>query len=1447
MQKKIHRRLLCEQLERRTVMAAGLGVTAQYFSDTELTSLVASRIENSLNQDWGTGVPVVGLNADQFSARFTGQVEAKSTGLHTFSLSTEVGARLWINGVKAIDRWTDISIAGATAQLDMVAGRRYDIQLEIRETTGLASQQLLWSSSSMPAQGIATGSLFPSERGAIESRHWNSLPGTAVSTLTTLATYPNQPVASSLINKLEINSTGLDQYGQLIVGTLYPPKSGSYRFYIAGDDSAEVWLSNSASLLGKERIAFLSSATAVRDWTATPSQQSAAITLVAGQAYAIEVVHKENSGADHLSVGWKAPGSTTIEVIDGQYLAPPLATVKIFSQRPDAVEGEPAPIEFVIERSGPLTNPLTVAYGVGGTASAGSDYLALPVSITIPAGAATATIAATTLADAATEAAEVLQIELQDGPGYNVGMISQRTSLATIQNVGAAVPGGTVVTPAMTLGNFGYFGGNFSQITPAAPYNAIMQAAITSVPANRWDAQLRLPYNAAIQQGDILWAEFYVRAMNGSGMITVVSERNSDPYTKSLDRGISVTTQWSRVQLPFTSLETYAAGAASLSFFLGAQVQTLQFADVVVRNYGVSRNITPGFLGLNNIEGQYGNAATVAVTGQAFPLAMEITTVTEPANNDSWRLQYGGRNSSRVRNGDTLQLDFYARGISGATPRLAVAIQTTSNFATLTYQPVTLTSAWQHIIVNTTLTADFAREGLQAMLNVGFAPQAIQVAAIKWTNLSAATDAADLPTLAPPTSYLGRAATDTWRTSADERIALERQSTLTVNVVDTAGNPVNGAAVSLRQTRHSFIFGSAIDGVNNLLSPTGGPDALKYQSEIKRLFNGVTIENSLKWPVFLDNRQRGLDAAAWVVNNGLMLRGHNVIWPSRNNMPGIIWTEYDSRKTNQGDAAAATYLRQTIEARFQDAIGTFANQVREWDIVNEPYDNHAVMDILGNQTLIDWFLLARQIDPDVDRVLNDYDIFARNGNNTAHRANYDNWLTQLKAANAIERMGEQSHYSESTFTDIEVLGQLFQSYQSQFNLPIAITEFDVESLSAQLQADYLRDYMTMSFSQGKVDQFILWGFWSQAHWKPGSALYNADFSIRPNGQVYEDLVFGDWWTDTRGTTRGGAYATDVFEGNYVVTVSLGNQTVTQSLANITSDGSITIVVNQLPSVADQTFVINENTVTAPGTVVASDSDAGQTLTYSILGGNAGNVFGIHPSTGLLSIINASAINFEQQSSFALTIRVTDNGVPAQSSDAQVTVQLVDLPELIGNVAIGDSSPQRSLIKQLAVTFDSPVILDVGAFALTKRGAAGVVTTIATQTTNVSGQSVVTLTFSGLHTRGLGALDDGYYQLVIDGTKIRRGAQTLDLNQDGVGGDSRNFGASEADGFFALFGDTNGDGLVGVVEFGQFRTAFGKLSGDVGYNLLFDYEQDNSVGVSDFGQFRSRFGKPKLAF
>ncbi len=105
-------------------------------------------------------------------------------------------------------------------------------------------------------------------------------------------------------------------------------------------------------------------------------------------------------------------------------------------------------------------------------------------------------------------------------------------------------------------------------------------------------------------------------------------------------------------------------------------------------------------------------------------------------------------------------------------------------------------------------------------------------------------------------------------------------------------------------------------------------------------------------------------------------------------------------------------------------------------------------------------------------------------------------------------------------------------------------------------------------------------------------------------------------------------------------------------------------VNNAPSIAAQGFVLAENSVfgTAAGLVAASDSDAGQTLTYSIVGGNTNGAFAINAVTGQLSVANAAAIDFEATPVFNLIIRVTDNGNPSLASEATVTVNLQDVYE-----------------------------------------------------------------------------------------------------------------------------------------------------------------------------------------
>ncbi len=281
------------------------------------------------------------------------------------------------------------------------------------------------------------------------------------------------------------------------------------------------------------------------------------------------------------------------------------------------------------------------------------------------------------------------------------------------------------------------------------------------------------------------------------------------------------------------------------------------------------------------------------------------------------------------------------------------------------------------------------------------------------------------------------------------------------------------------------------------------------------------------------------------------------------------------------------------------------------------------------------------------------------------------------------------------------------------------------------------------------------------------------------------------------------------------------------------------------ALSQNTIAENRPTGTTIGSLSTVDSDAGDTFTYTLVAGS-GDTDNASFSIVGGNLSTAAVLNYESKPTYSVRIRSTDAG--GLSTEKSFTITLIDLAEFSTPVMLGDGTTQRSTITQLVITFDGSVTIDPGAFVVDKLGAGGGAVTISsTVTTGGSGQTIVTIGF-GSFTRGTsGALVDGYYRLTVDGTKISRGGQQLDTNGDGVGGDTYVLGAVEADNFFAQFGDTSGDGLVGVAEFGQFRSSFGKLSSDAGFDVRFEFDGDGAVGVSDFGQFRSRFGKPKMTF
>jgi len=256
------------------------------------------------------------------------------------------------------------------------------------------------------------------------------------------------------------------------------------------------------------------------------------------------------------------------------------------------------------------------------------------------------------------------------------------------------------------------------------------------------------------------------------------------------------------------------------------------------------------------------------------------------------------------------------------------------------------------------------------------------------------------------------------------------------------------------------------------------------------------------------------------------VRGHNLVWPAWRWLPSDL-------PALKNDKAA---LEKRIRDHINDEVSAMRGQLVEWDVINEPFANHDLMDILGKDAMIRWFKLARQEDFGPRLFLNDYPPLDGAAVNNAHLNHFEETLRFLKASGApLEGIGFQGHFGGGVIPPARVLSGLDRF--AKLGLPIAITEFDVNTTDEPLQADYLRDFYTACFSHPAVSSILMWGFWEGRHWLPQAALYRRDWSIKPNGQAYRDLVFKQWWTNAGGKTDAkGAYATRGFLGDYEVTV-----------------------------------------------------------------------------------------------------------------------------------------------------------------------------------------------------------------------------------------------------------------------------------------------------------------------
>ncbi len=322
-----------ELLERRALLA-GEGLSAQYFDNADFTSSKLSRTDATVNFDWGTSAPVSNVANTTYSVRWTGAVVPAFSELYTFILTADDGVRLWVDDQLIVNNWVNQSAKTVSGQVALTAGQPATVKLEYFQNTGFATVKLEWSSPSQVREVIPQARLNATatvdNRGTALQETWLDVPGNAISDLTGSATYAGAPAYRQMITSLQALQQDVgDSTGSRIRGYIVPSVSGPYVFYVAGNDACQLSLSTDASPANAVRIAFTSAITAPLAWTTSASQASTAVTLVQGQRYYFEVLHKENSGYNHWAVGWKTPTSATIAVIDSDNIEPWGATTAL--------------------------------------------------------------------------------------------------------------------------------------------------------------------------------------------------------------------------------------------------------------------------------------------------------------------------------------------------------------------------------------------------------------------------------------------------------------------------------------------------------------------------------------------------------------------------------------------------------------------------------------------------------------------------------------------------------------------------------------------------------------------------------------------------------------------------------------------------------------------------------------------------------------------------------------------------------------------------------------------------------------------------------------------------------------------------------------------------------------------------------------------------------------
>ncbi len=260
----------------------------EYYANLTLVGApLIVRNDANIDFNWGFGAPVLGMPADNFSARWT-RVMAFEEGVYRFRAVVDDGVRVYLDDALLIDSWTDGGQRELTRDQRITAGN-HSLRVEYYEHNGAAVARVGWE----------TLTLYPDWK----AEYWSNR------TLNGSPTLVRNDANIDFNWGINAPAAGLPHDDFSVRWTRRASfNGGTYRFHVVMDDGARLWVDDNL---------------VIDSWQdGSPRELTTDYGLVQGE-HSLRVEYYERAVTAQVRVWWEAVAAPTFPDWKGEYWSNP--------------------------------------------------------------------------------------------------------------------------------------------------------------------------------------------------------------------------------------------------------------------------------------------------------------------------------------------------------------------------------------------------------------------------------------------------------------------------------------------------------------------------------------------------------------------------------------------------------------------------------------------------------------------------------------------------------------------------------------------------------------------------------------------------------------------------------------------------------------------------------------------------------------------------------------------------------------------------------------------------------------------------------------------------------------------------------------------------------------------------------------------------------------------